>query len=163
VHTFSGFTMSVCQLRPTSRGTVQIRSTDPFEPPAMQPRYLSTDEDRATLVGAIRLARTLAQTRAMRPFVDSEYRPGEDAVSDDDLLEFAKNTGGTIFHPSGTTRMGAADDPRTVVDPQLRVVGIDGLRVVDCGVMPTLVSGNTNVPVVMIAEKAAAMIGSETR
>ena len=99
----------------------------------------------------------------MQPFVDSEYRPGHDAVSDDDLLEFAKNTGATIFHPSGTTRMGPPDDPRTVVDPQLRVVGIAGLRVVDCGVMPTLVSGNTNVPVVMIAEKAAAMIGGETR
>jgi choline dehydrogenase len=163
VHTFSGFTMSVCQLRPTSRGTVRIRSTNPLEPPAIQPNYLSTAEDRATLVAAIRLARALARTRAMQPFVDSEYRPGDDAVSDDDLLEFAKNTGGTIFHPSGTTRMGAPDDPRSVVDPQLRVIGTGGLRVVDCGVMPTLVSGNTNVPVVMIAEKAAAMIGGETR
>jgi choline dehydrogenase len=155
--------MSVCQLRPTSRGTVRIRSTNPLVPPAMQPNYLSTAEDRATLVAAIRLARALARTRAMQPFVDSEYRPGDEAVSDDDLLEFAKNTGGTIFHPSGTTRMGPPDDPRTVVDPQLRVVGIAGLRVVDCGVMPTLVSGNTNVPVVMIAEKAAAMIGGEPR
>ena len=162
VHTFSGFTMSVCQLRPTSRGTVRIGSTNPLEPPAMQPRYLSTDEDRATVVGAIRLARSLARTRAMQPYVDGEYRPGEAVVSDDDLLEFAKNTGGTIFHPSGTTRMGAVHDPRTVVDPQLRVVGIGGLRVVDCGVMPTLVSGNTNVPVVMIAEKAAAMIGTDS-
>ena len=162
VHTFSGFTMSVCQLRPTSRGTVRIRSPDPLEPPAMQPNYLSTADDRATLVAGIRLARTLAQTRAMQAFVESEYRPGEDTVSDDELLEFAKNTGGTIFHPSGTTRMGPADDPRTVVDSQLRVGGIGGLRVVDCGVMPTLVSGNTNVPVVMIAEKAAAMIGSES-
>jgi choline dehydrogenase len=162
VHTFSGFTMSVCQLRPTSRGTVRICSTNPLQPPSMQPRYLSTDEDRATVVGAIRLARRLSRTRAMQPFVENEYRPGEGAVSDDDLLEFAKNTGGTIFHPSGTTRMGPVDDPRTVVDPQLRVVGIGGLRVVDCGVMPTLVSGNTNVPVVMIAEKAAAMIGNQT-
>jgi choline dehydrogenase len=158
VHEFPGFTMSVCHLQPTSRGTVRIRSADPFEPPAMQPHYLSTPDDRATLIAGIRLARTLAATRAMRPYVESEYRPGAGAVSDDDLLEFAKNTGGTIFHPSGTTRMGPAGDPMAVVDPELRVHGVDRLRVVDCGVMPTLVSGNTNVPVVMIAEKAAAMI-----
>jgi choline dehydrogenase len=158
VHTFSGFTMSVCQLRPTSRGTVRIKSTDPLDPPAMQPNYLSTDDDRTTIVAAIRLARKLAATRAMRPFVESEYRPGADATTDDALLEFAKNTGGTIFHPSGTTRMGPAGDRLAVVDPELRVHGVDALRIVDCGVMPTLVSGNTNVPVVMIAEKASAMI-----
>jgi choline dehydrogenase len=111
----------------------------------------------------MRLARSLAATRAMRPFVDSEYRPGDGAVTDDALLDFARDTGGTIFHPSGTTRMGPADDARSVVDPELRVIGLTGLRVVDCGIMPTLVSGNTNVPVVMIAEKAAAMILAEPR
>jgi choline dehydrogenase len=158
VHTFSGFTMSVCQLRPSSRGTVRIRSRNPLEPPAMQPRYLSTADDRATLTAGIRLARSLAATRSMQPFVASEYRPGADAVTDDELLDFARNTGGTIFHPSGTTKMGPASDPLAVVDPQLRVNGVAGLRVVDCGIMPTLVSGNTNVPVVMIAEKASAMI-----
>ena len=158
VHTFSGFTMSVCELRPSSRGTVHIRSTDPFQPPAMQANYLSTAEDRATLVAGIRLARSLAATRAMRPLVAGEYRPGPEAVTDDDLLEFARNTAGTIFHPSGTTKMGPAADPMAVVDHELRVHGIVGLRVVDCGVMPTLVSGNTNVPVVMIAEKTAATI-----
>jgi len=158
VHAFSGFTMSVCQLRPTSRGTVRIKSTDPLEPPAMQPRYLSTPGDRASIVCAIRLARRLAGTRALRPYVDSEYRPGPDANSDDELLEFAKNTGGTIFHPSGTTKMGPANDPMAVVDHALRVHGVERLRVVDCGIMPTLVSGNTNVPVVMIAERAASMI-----
>jgi choline dehydrogenase len=158
VHTFSGFTMSVCQLRPSSRGTVRIKSPDPLDPPAMQPNYLSTDDDRATIVAAIRLARELAATRAMQPFVESEYRPGADATDDEALLEFAKNTAGTIFHPSGTTRMGPAGDGLAVVDPELRVHGIDALRVVDCGVMPTLVSGNTNVPVVMIAEKASATI-----
>ncbi len=158
VHTFSGFTMSVCQLRPSSRGTVRIKSPDPLDPPAMQPNYLSTAEDRTTIVAAIRLARKLAATRAMQSFVESEYRPGAEAADDDALLEFAKNTGGTIFHPSGTTRMGAAGDALAVVDPELRVHGIDALRVVDCGVMPTLVSGNTNVPVVMIAEKASATI-----
>lgn len=158
VHTFSGFTMSVCHLQPTSRGTVRIRSTDPFEAPAMQPRYLSTTDDRATIIAAIRLARKLAATHAMRPYVESEYRPGHATVTDDDLLEFAKNTGGTIFHPSGTTRMGPAGEPMAVVDPALRVHGVDALRVVDCGIMPTLVSGNTNVPVVMIAERASELI-----
>jgi|SRR5579862_5976 len=158
VHTFSGFTMSVCQLRPTSRGTVQIKSTDPLAPPAMQPNYLSTDKDRATIVGAIRLARRLATTRALSPYVESEYLPGSKAESDDELLEFAKNTAGTIFHPSGTTKMGPASDPMAVVDANLRVHGMERLRVVDCGIMPTLVSGNTNLPVMMIAEKVAAGI-----
>ncbi len=158
VHTFSGFTMSVCQLRPSSRGTVRIRSTDPLEPPAMHANYLSTPEDRATIVAAMRLARSLAATDAMRPLVAAEYRPGPAAATDDALLEFAKNTGGTIFHPSGTTKMGPASDPMAVVDRELRVHRVAGLRVVDCGIMPTLVSGNTNVPVVMIAERAADMI-----
>ena len=158
VHDFSGFTMSVCQLRPTSRGGVRARSTDPLAPPAMQPNYLSTSEDRATIVAAIRLARRLAGTRAMQPYVAGEYRPGAQAVSDDEVLEFARNTGGTIFHPSGTTKMGPRDDPLAVVDAELRVHGVRDLRVVDCGVMPTLVSGNTNVPVVMIAEKISAAI-----
>jgi choline dehydrogenase len=158
VHDFPGFTMSVCQLRPTSRGTVRVKSTNPLEPPAMQPRYLSTAEDRATQIAGIRLARRLAATKALSPYVESEYRPGTAAESDDELLEFVKNTGGTIFHPSGTTKMGPASDSLAVVDPQLRVHGIDALRVVDCGIMPTLVSGNTNVPVVMIAERAADMI-----
>ncbi len=158
VHAFSGFTMSVCQLRPSSRGTVRIRSTDPLEPPAMHANYLSTPEDRATIVAGMRLARSLAATDAMRPLVAGEYRPGPAAMTDDDLLEFAKNTGGTIFHPSGTTKMGPASDPMAVVDRELRVHRVAGLRVIDCGIMPTLVSGNTNVPVVMIAERAADMI-----
>ena len=162
VHEFSGFTMSVCQLRPTSRGTVRIRSTNPLEPPAMQPRYLSTGEDRATLVAGLRLARRLAATRAMTPLVESEYRPGAGTITDEALLAFARDTGGTIFHPSGTTRMGPAGDALAVVDPELRVHGTTGLRVVDCGIMPTLVSGNTNVPVVMIAEKASAIILAST-
>ena len=158
VHDFPGFTMSVCQLRPTSRGSVRIKSPDPLQPPAMQPHYLSTRDDRATIVAGIRLARSLAATQALRPYVDGEYRPGPQADTDDALLEFAKNTGGTIFHPSGTTRMGPVGDPTAVVDRELRVHGVDALRVVDCGIMPTLVSGNTNVPVVMIAERAADMI-----
>jgi choline dehydrogenase len=163
VHEFSGFTMSVCQLRPESRGQVCIGSVDPFAPPLMQANYLSTDHDRATLVAGIRLARRLAATRALSPFVAGEYRPGPSATTDDDLLEFAKNTGGTIFHPSGTTKMGPASDPNAVVDAELRVHGCARLRVVDCGVMPTLTSGNTNAPVVMIAEKAADMILRDAR
>ena len=155
-HPFSGFTMSICQLRPESRGSVRIQSVDPLEPPAMQPNYLSTTNDRATLVAGIRLARRLAATRALAPYVKAEYRPGPAAQSDDDLLEFAKNTGGTIFHPSGTCKMGdIGRDSLAVVDSELRVHGVSALRVVDCSIMPVLVSGNTNVPVIMIAEKAA--------
>jgi choline dehydrogenase len=155
-HPFSGFTMSVCQLRPESRGSVRIQSIDPLEPPAMQPNYLSTTNDRATLIAGIRLARRLAATRSLAPYVKTEYRPGPAAQSDDDLLEFAKNTGGTIFHPSGTCKMGDIErDSLAVVDRELKVHGVSALRVVDCSVMPVLVSGNTNVPVVMIAEKAA--------
>jgi choline dehydrogenase len=157
-HAFSGFTFSVCQLRPESRGHVRIKSPDPLEPPAMQPNYLSAANDRRTIVAGIRLARRLASTRALSPYVRREHRPGPEAQSDEALLEFAKNTGGTIFHPSGTCRMGPARDPLAVVDERLRVHGVEGLRVVDCSIMPMLVSGNTNVPVVMIAEKASDMI-----
>ena len=158
-HPFSGFTMSVCQLRPESRGHVRIQSNDPLEPPAMQPNYLSTANDRSTLVAGIRLARRLAATRALAPYVKAEYRPGPAVRSDDELLEFAKNTGGTIFHPSGTCKMGDIErDSLAVVDSELKVHGVSALRVVDCSIMPVLVSGNTNVPVVMIAEKAADLI-----
>jgi len=158
-HAFSGFTMSVCQLRPQSRGSVRIKSPDPFDAPAMRPNYLAAPHDRETLVAGIRLARRLAATAALAPYVHSEYRPGPAAQSDADLLEFAKNTGGTIFHPSGTCKMGPiASDPLAVVDSALRVHGMTGLRVIDCSVMPTLTSGNTNVPVIMMAEKAADSI-----
>ncbi|HET9046782.1 MAG TPA: GMC oxidoreductase, partial [Casimicrobiaceae bacterium] len=163
VHDFSGFTMSVCQLQPESRGFVRIVTPDPMAAPVMQPNYLSSERDRATLVAGLRLARRIATTRAMAPLVAGEYRPGADATTDADLLEFARNTAGTIFHPSGTTKMGPASDPTAVVDAELRVHGCDALRVVDCGVMPTLVSGNTNVPVVMIAEKIAASMVAAAR
>ena len=155
-HDFPGFTMSVCQLRPTSRGTVAIRSRDPLEAPAMRPNYLSTEIDCATAVEGVKLARRIAATPSMRPFIAGEYRPGPDARSDDELLEFVRNTGATIFHPVGTCRMGS--DAMAVVDERLRVHGVAGLRVVDASIMPTLVSGNTNWPAVMIAEKAADMI-----
>ena len=155
-HSWPGFTMSVCQLRPESRGTVRIRSADPFEPPAMRPNYLSAELDRRCAVAGIRLARSLASTNALKPYVAEEYRPGPLAATDDDLLEFARNHGATIFHPSGTCKMG--NDPMAVVDERLRVRGVGGLRVVDCSVMPTLTSGNTHAPVVMIAEKASDLI-----
>jgi choline dehydrogenase len=157
-HPFPGFTFSVCQLRPTSRGYVRIASADPFMAPSMQPHYLSTPEDRACAIAALRFARALAGTAAMRSYVQEELRPGSTAQSDDDLLEFARQYGATIFHPSGTCKMGPASDPLAVVDDRLRVHGIAGLRVVDCSIMPTLVSGNTNAPVVMIAEKASDLI-----
>ena len=163
-HSFSGFTMSVCQLRPESRGHVRIRSIDPLEPPAMQPHYLSTANDRSTLVAGIRLARKLAATGALAPYVKAEYRPGPAAQGDDELLEFAKNTGATIFHPSGTCKMGdITRDAMAVVDSELKVHGMTALRVVDCSIMPTLISGNTNVPAVMIAEKAADHILAAAR
>ena len=160
-HPFSGFTMSVCQLRPTSRGHVRLASTDPMAAPSMQPYYLSTDEDRACALAGMRFARKLAATRALAPYVAGEYRPGPAAQSDEDLLAFARANGATIFHPSGTCRMGR--DPMAVVDERLRVHGVRGLRVVDCSIMPTLVSGNTNAPVVMIAEKASDMIAEDAR
>ncbi len=163
-HRFSGFTMSVCQLRPKSRGRVRIQSVDPMQAPAMQPNYLTQQTDRRTLVAGLRLARRLAATRALERYVKAEYRPGADAQSDEDLLEFARNTGGTIFHPSGTCKMGdIRRDAAAVVDPRLRVHGVDALRVVDCSIMPTLVSGNTNIPVIMIAEKTADLILADAR
>ena len=161
VHPFSGFTLSVCQLRPEARGHVRIRSTDPFEAPEMQPNYLSTELDRRTTVAAVKAARAIAAAPAMRPYVKREVKPGPEAASDADVLEFCRNHGATIFHPSGTCRMGS--DPLAVVDARLRVHGIGGLRVVDCSVMPTLVSGNTNAAAVMIGEKAAEMIRADAR
>ena len=163
VHTFSGFTMSVCQLRPESRGTVRAKSPDPQAAPALQPHYLSTPRDCATIVAGIRLARRLAATRALAPYVAGEYLPGTDATTDDEILAFARNKGATIFHPAGTCKMGPASDPLAVVDASLRVHGVPGLRVVDCSVMPTIVSGNTNAPVIMIAEKASDMILENAR
>ena len=161
VHPYSGFTMSVCQLRPESRGHIRIRSADPFEPPEMQPNYLATDLDRRTAVAGLKAARAIAASEAMRPYVLREVKPGPFATSDADLLEFCRGNGATIFHPTGTCRMGV--DPLAVVDTRLRVNFVAGLRVIDCSVMPTLTSGNTNAPAVMMAEKAADMIREDTR
>jgi len=161
VHPFSGFTVSVCQLRPESRGRVAIRCDDPMQAPSLQPNYLATDLDRWAAVSALRVARAIADAPAMRSYVKREHAPGPGAQDDAALLEFARNHGATIFHPSGTCRMGS--DALAVVDERLRVHGVSGLRVVDCSVMPTLVSGNTNAPVVMIAEKSVDMIREDAR
>lgn len=156
VHPYSGFTLSVCQLRPESRGHIRIRSANPFEPPEMQANYLSTELDRRTAVAAVKAARAIAQSPAMQPYVKREVKPGLQDLSDEALLEFCRNNGATIFHPSGTCKMGT--DEMAVLDARLRVHGMQGLRVVDCSAMPTLVSGNTNAPAIMMAEKAVDMI-----
>lgn len=161
LHDFSGFTSSVCQLQPQSRGTVMIKSSNPLEPPAMRPNYLSTEGDRQTVIAGLKVARKIAASPALQRYIVDEYMPGKDAHSDEALLEFARNTGVTIFHPSGTCKMGS--DADAVVDARLRVHGLAGLRVVDCSIMPTLTSGNTHAPVVMIAEKAADMILDDSR
>ncbi len=158
VHDFSGCTFSVCQLRPESRGYLRIRSTDPFEAPAMQPNYLATDLDRRTAIAGVRLTRKLADAQPMQSLMKGEVKPGRDVHSDDEILHFCRENGATIFHPSGTAKMGTAEDPMAVVDHRLAVRGLQGLRVVDASIMPTLVSGNTNVPVVMVAERAAAFV-----
>ena len=158
VHRFSGFTLSVCQLRPESRGHIRIRSTNPFEPPEMQPNYLSTDLDRRTAVAAVRSARAIAASQAMAPRVIREVKPGPSAQTDEEILAFCREAGATIFHPSGTCAMGLDPQAGAVLDNRLRVHGVSGLRVIDCSAMPTLVSGNTNAPVVMMAEKAVEMI-----
>lgn len=161
VHPYSGFTMSICQLRPESRGHIRIKSADPFLAPEMQPNYLATELDRQTAVAGLRAARRIAAAPAMRPYVKREVKPGLHTNDDNGLLEFCRDSGATIFHPSGTCKMG--QDALAVVDARLRVHGIDRLRVVDCSIMPTLISGNTNAPVVMMAEKAAEMIREDAR
>lgn len=160
-HPWPGCTFSVCQLRPDSRGTVSIKSPDPLEAPAMQPNYLTAESDCRAAVEAIRLARRLAAQPALAQYIAQEHRPGTATASDGELLEFARNHGATIFHPAGTCRMGT--DRMAVVDARLKVHGVPGLRVVDCSIMPTLTSGNTHAPVVMIAEKAADLIREDAR
>lgn len=160
-HDWSGCTFSVCQLRPESRGVVEIKSTDPLEPPSMRPNYLAAETDRICAVESIKYARRLATTDALKDYIEGEYKPGALVQSDDEILDFARGNGATIFHPSGTCKMGS--DPMAVTDARLRVHGIDGLRVVDCSIMPTLVSGNTHAPVVMIAEKASDMILADSK
>jgi choline dehydrogenase len=158
LHSFPAITASVCNLNPTSRGQVQITSPDFAQAPAIAPNYLSTPEDRQVAADSLRVTRHIMAQPALAPFQPREFKPGAQYQSDDELARLAGDIASTIFHPVGTTKMGRADDPMAVVDPQLRVRGIQGLRVVDAGVMPTITSGNTNAPTLMLAEKAARWI-----
>jgi choline dehydrogenase len=161
-HPFPAITASVCNLRPSSRGTVRITSTDPRACPSIAPNYLSTEDDRRTAVAALRLARRIVTgTEAMKKHEPEEFLPGPAFQSDEDLLKAAGNVGTTIFHPVGTCRMGRDNDPAAVVDTQFRVRGIERLRVIDASVMPTITSGNTNSPTLMIAERAAGVLLTE--
>jgi choline dehydrogenase len=156
VHPFSAFTTSVCQLRPHSRGHVVIKSADPMTYPAIHPHYLSDERDCAVAVGGIKMARRIAEAPALRDCIIDEYVPGSQFQTDSELLDAARRYSQTIYHPVGTCKMG--NDGSAVVDHQLRVHGIAGLRVVDASIMPEIVSGNTNAPTIMIAEKAADLI-----
>jgi choline dehydrogenase len=160
-HPFPAFTASVCNLRPESRGHVRIKSPEPDAHPAIQPNYLSTASDRKVAADAIRLTRRIVAQEALQRFEPQEFRPGARYQTDEELAREAGNIGSTIFHPVGTCKMG--QDPMAVVDERLRVSGLLGLRVVDASVMPTITSGNTNSPTIMIAEKAADMIRADRR
>ena len=153
-----GLTIAPCQLRPESRGSIHIKTAAPLDRPAIRPNYLSDPTDQTTIVAGLRWARKLAGQPALSQWMGAETRPGAASQTDAELLEYAQQSGTTIYHPVGTAAMGRTDDPMSVVDPQLRVHGITGLRVVDASIMPRLVSGNTNAATVMIAEKAAEMI-----
>ena len=161
LHPFPAFTASVCNVRPTSRGHVRIRSADPAEPAAIRPHYLSTPEDRQVAADAIRLTRKICAASALARFEPAEFKPGVHIQTDAELARAAGDIGTTIFHPVGTCKMGG--DPMAVVDARLRVRGLEALRVADASVMPTITSGNTAAPTMMIAEKAADMIRADRR
>ncbi len=161
LHPFSGFTASVCQLRPESRGSLRIRSADAAAPPEIRINYLATETDRAAFIEGLRILRRILAAPALKPYTVEEVDPGSKVASDEDLLNFCRRTGSTVYHPTSTCRMG--NDPLAVVDQRLRVRGIDGLRVVDASIMPDLMSGNTNAPTIMIAEKASDMILQDAR
>lgn len=158
LHTFNAFTASVCNLNPTSRGTVQIQSADPAQAPAIRPNYLSTAQDRKVAADSLRVTRRIVSQPALAPYQPVEHKPGAQYQTDEALTTLAGDIATTIFHPVGTAKMGRPDDPTAVVDSHLRVYGVAGLRVVDASIMPTITSGNTNSPTLMIAEKAAAWI-----
>jgi choline dehydrogenase len=153
-----GMTCAPCQLRPQSRGFVHIKSADPFTQPRIVCNFLKEYEDQQAMIGGLKIARQLVEQPALKPYVKFEITPGKDCQTDDELIDFALRTGATVYHPVGACKMGPEDDPMSVVDPRLKVKGISGLRVADGSVMPQLVSGNTNAPIIMIAEKAASMM-----
>jgi choline dehydrogenase-like flavoprotein len=166
LHAFPAFTASVCNLQPTSRGYVRLRSTDPAASPVIKPNYLSTGEDRRVAADSIKVARRIVAQPALAKYRPEEYLPGRDVARDDDdasLVQAAGAVGTTIFHPVGTAKMGRDTDPLAVVDERLRVIGLERLRVIDASIMPTITSGNTNSPTIMIAEKGAAMVREDAR
>ena len=158
LHKFPGYVVSVCQLRPESRGRLTLKSSDPNESPRIEANYLSTDNDMQTIVDGLKLARHIINQPEMKPFLEREENPGIDVQSDEQLATYARNTGGTIFHPTSTCKMAPNSDSMAVVDDRLRVHGIERLRVADASIMPAVVSGNTNAPAIMIGEKASDMI-----
>ena len=164
LHRFPAVTVSACNLQPTSRGTIRLRARDPAAKPVIAPNYLATPEDRRVAADAIRVTRRLMAQHALQPYRPEEYLPGP-AVGDDDasLARAAGDIGTTIFHPVGTAKMGIPSDPMAVVDERLRVIGLGGLRVIDASVMPSITSGNTNTPTIMIADKAAQMVIEDGR
>ena len=163
VHPFSAFTASVLQLRPESTGHLSLKSADARDHPAIHPNYLATETDRRTIVRGIQIARRIAQHEPLRSHISEEYAPGAEVAFDDEAatLDWARRTAVTIYHPTGTCKMGT--DPMAVVDPRLRVIGVEGLRVADASIMPRITSGNTNAPAIMIGEKASDMILEDAR
>ena len=156
VHNFSAFTTSVCQLRPESRGWIELKSPDPRDYPAIHPNYLAAETDRRTIVEGVRIARRIAEVEPLESLIRAEHQPGPEVQTYEDILEWVRNAAVSIYHPTGTCRMGPGDD--AVVDDRLRVKSIGGLRVADCSIMPEIVSGNTNAAAIMIGEKASRMI-----
>jgi choline dehydrogenase len=161
LHSFSGFSASVCQLRPESRGSLRIKSADPSVPPEIRINYLATETDRAANVEGLKILRGSLRAPALGAYTIDEVEPGAKVTSDEELLDFCRARGSTVYHPTSTCRMG--NDPLAVVDQKLRLRGLEGLRVIDASVMPDLVSGNTNAAVIMIAEKASQMILEDAR
>ncbi len=161
VHPFSAFTASVCQLRPESRGEIRLKSGDARTYPTIHPNYLATETDRRTIVDGIKIAMDIAKRQPLAGKIAEQFRPGPSETSDEQLLDWAKNNATTIYHPTGTCKMG--QDSQAVVDARLRVHGIDGLRIADCSIMPEIVSGNTNAPAIMIGEKVSKMILEDAR
>ena len=143
------------QLRPESRGRIELRSADPADPPAVHPNYLATQTDQQTIVAGLKLLRRIMATPQMQRFIAAEFQPGPKVATDEELLAYARQRGGTVYHPTSTCKMGI--DAMAVVDPELRVRGLAGLRVADASIMPTVVSGNTNAATIMIGERAADM------
>lgn len=163
LHPFAAFTASVCNLRPTSRGSIHATSPDPAAAPAIDPNYLATEEDRRVAVDALRLTRRIVEQPALARYRPEEFLPGAHLTSDEELVQGAGACGTTIFHPVGTAKMGVESDPLAVVDARLRLRGVEGLRVIDASIMPLITSGNTNAPSIMIGEKGARMILEDAR